>query len=536
MATACRGPGAPARPRRLLEIDDENWKTQKMSAQTYLRGVARRVVPKPFKPPLRQLAIGARERYRQVRFLARRMDARLHHRALYGEVQARLERPDLDARLRSLLLKLLWDRPRPSRRTRSGPSRPPGLLDVVYVTNRLTPDAAKDVLALQERGRMRCAVACGSGLEDAEPLARAGVLVLPFGGPADLVSILLHTPARVIIARRGSTAEAALALLFGSGRFVYRPYDFVARSPRNTAGRALQRGAEHRELERFILRNAAGLVHMHDERTLRHIRREYGFRGVDASVRPGCADAFQVRTGPPKLSDSDHQVHLVHAANLARGGSEGRYGVSDDPNEEFVGILEQGLHLHVFHSPDTIAIPRAWRDLADHYPRFHVEATPAYRELVRRLAQYDFAFAGFPRRRARKLDQFYGGMANAFYTYLDAGLPVIAATTDWPLADLVREHGIGLVVGEQDLPRLRHILGESDRAALQRRLAAARAQLMHDAARLVDFVRSLADERRTPAPPPRAGSPAVSPPAHPPPIPRELTVEPIAAEQSSQGA
>lgn len=464
-----------------------------MNIVARLRALAREYVPPPLKPHLRHLAVGARQRFRNARYLSRRIRARSKNSQLYRHIGKTLQAAPIGPEFRELLRRLVLDRP-VSRESWAEESDGE-YSDVLYVTNRLSPDALKDILALHGTGRLKCTVLCGFELENAEPLLEAGISVVSYPSPFRLVRRLVTTRAAVTIARRGSSVECALARLFGPGRFVYRPYDFVEGNPAGPVEVSARKVATQAEAERFLLRAADGLIHIHEDPAIRSVRSNYGFRGLDVRIRPGCAPAFAADRHHDPAAPTMGGLHLVQARIFGRGRTDPRPGLPGPPAAEVEGFLRQGIHFHMYYAnhgdPPRDVHLREHLELAARFPNYHIHPAPAYRDLVRELTRYDAAFSYFPKRRAHRVEKSWGPLLTSFYAYLDAGLPVVTAPDNWPMADLVRDHQIGLVLHPADVDRAAEILRTANLPQLRENVRRARPLLQHDSEALATFIRRL---------------------------------------------
>ena len=62
-------------------------------------------------------------------------------------------------------------------------------------------------------------------------------------------------------------------------------------------------------------------------------------------------------------------------------------------------------------------------------------------------------------------------MPSKFFTYLEAGLPVLVNSEFTGVCALVREHGLGVVVEQADFHRLAEVLAAVDLQALRQNVA-----------------------------------------------------------------
>jgi glycosyltransferase involved in cell wall biosynthesis len=159
----------------------------------------------------------------------------------------------------------------------------------------------------------------------------------------------------------------------------------------------------------------------------------------------------------PERRPLDGPPRLVYQGTLSING--GHY----DLRELFAAITAQGLSLDVYQArvvPEYREIP----GVSVHDP------LPAA-ELLRRLPDYDFGWAGFNAGlNGAHLDT---ALPNKLYEYLGCGLPVITLQHR-ALRRTLSEDGVGIALG--DVSELAAALAAVDVAALRRRVAEQRAR------------------------------------------------------------
>ncbi len=455
-------------------------------ASAYARG--RLLVPPPARPLLRSLVSSMQEARHRVRYVVgvRRL------RRLAPDIYERLTRSGMDPVLQEHFLTHLGGQP--AARLKSLSLRSEHLLctDVLYVSSKLSVDAIKDAIALRRDGGLECTILYSADSGNRDLATKYDIKLLPYEDYWGMVNLLAQFRSPLTIARRGEPAETALVSLFGPGKIVYKPYDFVLRYPRE-----IER-PERYFAEEFVLQRADGLIHFHEDGVALYLKERYGYGQPAIQVRPGCMDEFCIRPGDPKLSELDGEIHLVYAAGLARSYSDLRKVGDSDHYDEFVQMLEQGLHLHVYiayqRPSDRNGGLRHYFDLADRYDNFHIEETLPYSELVRELTRYDYAYDYFAMRsRTMRLDEdvLFRGLSNQFYTYLDAGLPVICSHECLGMAELVQRYQLGVILDAGEIGHLGSILHGLDRDTLVANTASARPHLLYESDKLVSFVREL---------------------------------------------
>lgn len=173
---------------------------------------------------------------------------------------------------------------------------------------------------------------------------------------------------------------------------------------------------------------------------------------------------------------------VTPAANTpARIAFAGSLNASSQPHSVFGDVklfglcrelLAQDLEFHLYLNPYQDASPQGpfwdYFHLAKRRPGLHVHAGVEPGALIPQLSRLDWGslLYRFPEDFEIK-PAHMGRMApTKFFTYLEAGLPVLVSREIRTLADWVERHGLGLVLGQEDIPRLADILRQTDRQAL----------------------------------------------------------------------
>jgi glycosyltransferase involved in cell wall biosynthesis len=228
-------------------------------------------------------------------------------------------------------------------------------------------------------------------------------------------------------------------------------------------------------LERRAAQESAALVTVSHElaeelavryRLPRHVV-IYANYALGSDLPPARPDAPADGGGPPRL---------VYQGTLSLNG--GHY----DLRELFSAIAAQGIELDVYPAREV--------------PEYHAikgirvhESLPS-RELLARLAGYDFGWAGFNAElNGAHLDT---ALPNKLYEYLGCGLPVITLRHR-ALRRMLREEGVGIALDRvEDLVAA---LAAADVGALRARVAAARARFTveHEIDRIAALYREVAD-------------------------------------------
>jgi len=151
-------------------------------------------------------------------------------------------------------------------------------------------------------------------------------------------------------------------------------------------------------------------------------------------------------------------------------------------------LTGQGLEFHIFLNPYQFADAKGpfwdYFHLAEAEPLFRIHPGVAPDLLPARLAalaHYGSMLYRFPAGFEILPRHFATIIPSKFFSYLEAGLPVLVNREFTGVCDLVREHGLGVIVDQADLPRLAEILATADHAALCRNVARYRERNSMDA-------------------------------------------------------
>lgn len=240
------------------------------------------------------------------------------------------------------------------------------------------------------------------------------------------------------------------------------------------------------EADKFILERVEGVIHFLSDEAIQWFKTS----GVDvcapsATVYVACMPELDPPIQLPKLSEKDGEWHIVHATGVAR--------VTDDPKWCGDGYLSlakcevlvrQGVHLHVygtfFDRKDPGYAP--FVELERRSPYFHIEEQLEFDELLTVLTQYDYAWKHWDVSRMAIWPAFAQYLTANFHAYIQSGLPLMISPFAPPLeVRMVREHGIGLCVAEEELQNLKQILDDNKKnlSAMQQRVHRAKEDVFY---------------------------------------------------------
>ena len=226
--------------------------------------------------------------------------------------------------------------------------------------------------------------------------------------------------------------------------------------------------------EAWVRTRSAGFVHKH------------GGDALDAVVADATVPEVRIVPCPPRawsrtpVPRGAGPWRLVHAGQIKPSSSSRRVFGDLHVLPTIRTLTSQGLHVTAY----TSALPGSLRDALPEYcdeaarnPMFALEPRASIERLIAALhGAHDFGILlyPFPDDLVVGRRHLQTALASKLFAYVAAGLPVLVSPELGYMAELVRAHGIGLVVPSAELATLAARLHDTDHDAL--RAAVARAQ------------------------------------------------------------
>jgi len=359
------------------------------------------------------------------------------------------------------------------RRTRS--------CDVVFVAPGVAPELVKDMVVLRRlEPQLRCVVlTMHAGPNDA--LAGSLAELRGWRTLGELATELASLEARSLVATcRGSSRYALAPGVLWSGRFVYRPYPFAHRE---SDGRL---DALEAESERWVLNRADAVYHFFADEAVDGLRAQLGFRCPAAAIPPACVPELGPSAVRERLASLDGGPHVAYVAGFNRRGEQLAPYLETLP-AKLGSLLEAGYHVHVYgRGASADDFHESLAEVVSH-PCFHVEPPRAFDKLLDELTAYDWGFYDFDIDRVGMRPGFERFASNGFYTYLQAGVPVIVSPTTPTYTELTERFGAGLVFAGAP-EALGAALAQVDAEAARAGAVQAREHLVVDERRLHEVV------------------------------------------------
>ena len=214
-----------------------------------------------------------------------------------------------------------------------------------------------------------------------------------------------------------------------------------------------------RASERYLFGNFNNIVHRYAESINPRLRQRFQRDSNLLSLHEYVRDP--VYSTPARESEA---IRLVYGGDLI---------VTDDPTNPLyqwtVGMMRHftggPLHLYLYPNPWSTNFQRCefLEELARTLGVSNVHSCIPLREdeYVRAISEYDFGLIGPTPEDTRPIATGYG-LPFKVTTYLRAGLPLVVPEDFTMVADMVREHGIGVVYAYDDLDRIPELLTGRD--------------------------------------------------------------------------
>jgi len=156
----------------------------------------------------------------------------------------------------------------------------------------------------------------------------------------------------------------------------------------------------------------------------------YGVEGPSIVFRNYALKADLPRTARDKLSATDGKTHVVYEGSIGGGGHR-------DFVDLFADMSRYGVHIHVYPTLFDEGLARVLRE----FETIHYHRPKSPKVIIEEMTQYDVGIIPFNVQKGNKrfLDT---SIANKFYEYLAAGLPILASSLH-SYGQLLDEYPVG---------------------------------------------------------------------------------------------
>ena len=246
--------------------------------------------------------------------------------------------------------------------------------------------------------------------------------------------------------------------------------------------------------ERFACERCDGLIFGYSPEVCEILKSRYHITAPMLEFHSYVCDEF-ISDDNGKSSDVDRDIHLVYGGTVAPSYLPERF-LGD---VQFHGLIEkltrQGIYFDIYTSP--YGSPRVFKQLYSDYilsseknPLFTFKKGLPPDEATREFSKYDLGAMIYLYDRGTSHEEHNRTrLSDKFFTYLEAGLPILISEEAQFIAKLVKEHEIGIVVSQKDLDNISEIINSYDREKLNANVKKAREELSmkRHIGRLIEF-------------------------------------------------
>ncbi len=237
--------------------------------------------------------------------------------------------------------------------------------------------------------------------------------------------------------------------------------------------------------EKFACEKSDGLIFGYSSKAIEVLKKRYDIRAPILEFHSYVCDTFK-NDNNGKHSDKDGKVHIVHGGNVAPS----RFPEKNFGDTQYHRLIEtitrQGIYFDIFLTPqyNVLRAKQLFGDymlMAKKNSFFNFKRGLPLDKAPKEFSRYDFgAMISFLDRGGGFNEHIQTRLATKFFTYLEAGLPIIVCEEFQYPANLVVEHEIGIVVSQKDLENLPAIINSYDRNKLIANVKKAQTELGMD--------------------------------------------------------
>ncbi len=260
--------------------------------------------------------------------------------------------------------------------------------------------------------------------------------------------------------------------------------------------------------EKFACERCDGLIFGYSAEVEKRLKNRYHICNPMLEFHSYPCDEFVSENGS-KYSDQDDKIHIVYGGMVAPSRLPEKFNQDTRYHDLIEMLTKQGIYFDIY-----VASRRIKQDYGDYIliseknPLFRFNKGLLLNQVTRQFSKYDFGLLPVPMRSSNdyKEEGFYKQyteehlamrLPDKFFTYLEAGLPILI-WDDWLYgAKLVKEYGIGIVVGRNELNNLTEFINSYDREKLRANVKRARQELSmkRHIGRLIDFYEKVAEDK-----------------------------------------
>jgi hypothetical protein len=270
--------------------------------------------------------------------------------------------------------------------------------------------------------------------------------------------------------------DAMLARLYSHAPFIFEYNDMtsVAFDP-ETYRRLKGEAAAEIEFwcERFVCEHADGIIYKDSDAAFDDLHRRYNISAPSLQFQTYVSRTHHHHMPEDGLSD-ERPIRLVYAGGV-HGNSDKRndgYYLTRSLLDIASVLTRQGFQFDIYNSYDPNGSGfEDFCSLSEEDPLFNYHPPVLSEELPAVLSDYDYAWYGLDFSRAVASEQFYHNcFGSKFWSYVEAGLPIIISKEHGYMAEMAADLGVGIPFGMEDLPDLGRLIARYDYREMKKNL------------------------------------------------------------------
>jgi len=247
--------------------------------------------------------------------------------------------------------------------------------------------------------------------------------------------------------------------------------------------------------ERFACERCDGIIYSYAPRVEEILKNRYRIRSPMLEFHSYTCDEF-MRNNSRKYSDEDGKIHLVYGGHVSPSNMPKKFRGDTQFHSIIEKLIRQGICFDIY------ILDARWRKIRREYadyirmsennPLFNFKQGMILENSTREFSKYDFGAMIYPFDKEmliKDTEHAQMRLPDKFFTYMEAGLPILISEESQYGAKLVREYEMGIVVSQKDLDNLHKIIDRYDREKLKANVKRAREELSmkRNIGRLVKF-------------------------------------------------
>ena len=300
-----------------------------------------------------------------------------------------------------------------------------------------------------------------------------------------------------VLGTGASSYLGILARFLSKSKIVYNFYD-ISSTAILKEYLVFLRGKEEAELEffseRFACERCNGLIIGYSPEAHEILKNRYHITAPMLEFHSYVCDEF-ISDDNSKYSNMDGNIHLVYGGTVASSHLPEKIFGDIQLHSLIEKLAKQGIYFDIYTPPYASPLRKGHQFddyivLSETNPLFNFRKGLLPDEVTSEFSKYDFgAMINLFDRGTCLEEHNRTRLPNKFFTYLEAGLPILISEELQYVAKLVKEYGIGIVVSQKDLDNLPEIINSYDREKLNANVKKAREELSmkKHIGRLIDF-------------------------------------------------